>query len=171
MNDKEYEELRNRIREIARAWLQVLGLGFWKIDLEYSRDGKGVCDPHSDLGNEWDCAASVLVKWQYLNANIIFNLPIMLEMSDNEIEDTIIHEICHVLVNEMREYSQVEISEERLHIGRAHEERVVSSLTNAFKWVRSRARDEIREEIANATESEEPATEAPSPIGQTSSMD
>jgi len=47
----------------------------------------------------------------------------MKTMDGDEIERAVVHELCHILVNEMRE--------DEIH----HEERVVTGLQKAFMWV------------------------------------
>lgn len=67
--------------------------------------------------------AYVDANWMYASAKISVNLPAFDDMKPDEIERHVVHELCHILVNEMREGE--------LH----HEERVVTGLTKAFFWV------------------------------------
>ena len=53
-------------------------------------------------------------------------------MSNEELERTVVHELVHALVNELREG------------GIDHEERVVTTLTKAVLWVRDLTRDEAK---------------------------
>lgn len=55
-------------------------------------------------------------------------LPVMEELTDDELEEIFVHECGHILVNEMRGDPDDWLD---------HEERVVSTLTKAFLWVRS----------------------------------
>lgn len=67
------------------------------------------------------CAATCTASWEYRQAQITFNMPLLAAKKEEEIEEIIVHEMVHVLVNEMREK------------GIKHEERVVTELTWAFR--------------------------------------
>jgi predicted SprT family Zn-dependent metalloprotease len=67
--------------------------------------------------------ANCTAHWMYLTARIQVNLLALEYIDNDDLEDVAVHELCHILVNEMREGE--------LH----HEERVVTWLTKAFFWV------------------------------------
>ena len=69
-------------------------------------------------------------NWKYLTSTIYLNWPAVKKMTAGEIKRILIHEFCHVLVNEMRERK------------RHHEERVVTGLTDAFLWTEQFAKEE-----------------------------
>jgi predicted SprT family Zn-dependent metalloprotease len=60
--------------------------------------------------------------WKYRTAHIYINLPALKRKTSYQIEEIIVHELMHVLVNEMREGNI------------KHEERVVTSLTESIFW-------------------------------------
>jgi predicted SprT family Zn-dependent metalloprotease len=66
----------------------------------------------------------ITARWEYLEAYLEVNTPAIAELSDIELEVAIVHELCHILVNEMREG------------GIKHEERVCSRLSQAFLWTK-----------------------------------
>lgn len=120
MTDKEFEALKKRIDKYCKKWRAMLGLKWWRIKYVWDRESKG-----QDTGtSQYQEAASTSVQWPYLDATITFNMPCLISETDEELEDSILHEHIHVLVNEMRNFDD----------GVCHEERVVSTLTNAFLW-------------------------------------
>lgn len=145
MTDKQFKRLRDRIKRIALPWIETLGLKWWNIELEYSRDGKDMLSRQEESGAVWDCMATASAKWEYLSATVRFNMPTLMDCSDESLEKTILHELCHILVREMREWSPEDVSQERIVMGRRAEERVVCTLARAFLWTRSRSRKESKE--------------------------
>lgn len=79
------------------------------------------------------CAA----KWQYLTATITVFMPDISDCSDAELEGHLVHELCHCLVNELREAREDWLD---------HEERVVTGITNAILWTRNHALQEGHKE-------------------------
>ena len=104
-------------------WIKSLGLRWWHIDVIYYHDPKDIVREFKTdegtvvLANTWS-------DWRYGKANIHINLPAFSDLPEDEIETIVVHELVHVLVNEMRE-EDID-----------HEERVVTGLTKAFLWVR-----------------------------------
>lgn len=125
MTDAEYDAAKERIRAVAMKWSKVLGLRWWDMTLEYCREGLPTKRADSDDG--YSVAANCDARWQYLDATIRFNVPILADMSDAKLERIVVHECMHALVNETRETGDGWL---------AHEERVCSMLTDAIIWVR-----------------------------------
>ena len=120
MKKKEYKRARKRFDRIALEWAERLGLKWWSLNfLHHRKTPKKFkrTDGHQT-------GVSTIARWQYLEAYFEVNTPAIARMSDSELEELVVHEMMHVLVNEMREK------------GRKHEERVCSRLTQAFLWVR-----------------------------------
>lgn len=90
-----------------------------------------------------EVAGRTRVRWEYLEADIHFNLTSLTENSDEEIDYIVRHEMAHVLVNEMREWADTD-SKGRIY----HEERVCTRLAQIFDWCRELAVEEKQE---NAT--------------------
>jgi len=105
-------------------WTTWLGLRWWHVDAVYCADWKSVS---SEFGDE-NVVGRCYADWKYLKATIYINVLLMVEQGYNreEIDQVVLHELTHVLVNEMREE------------GIEHEERVATTLTKAFLWVRDR---------------------------------
>jgi predicted SprT family Zn-dependent metalloprotease len=67
------------------------------------------------------------VEWKYQTATITLYPKTMRHLTPEEIENTVIHEIMHVFLNEMRAWS----------IDTDHEERCATQLQKAFSWVKN----------------------------------
>lgn len=111
---------KKAIRKHLDNWIYRLGLRWWDVTV-YFYKGKRA-RKYFDAGENETVLARTFADWRYATANIHINLPAFDGMADAEIERVIIHELCHILVNEMREGE--------LH----HEERTVAWLTKAFMW-------------------------------------
>ena len=86
----------------------------------------------------WRCHGQCVAKWQYLKATLRFDVEAVNDLDDEELDHLFVHECCHALVNEMREWDGEH--------GIDHEERVVTMLTNAFGWMWQAGRDAGRAE-------------------------
>lgn len=112
---------RKLVREVIDRWVPILGLSDWDITLNFASDNDG----------EWAARAHTL--WQYKRATITANKPRLADYTPEEIEAAMLHELCHVLVAETREWGPEEAHDEAT-VARLmkHEERVVVSLTDSF---------------------------------------
>jgi hypothetical protein len=110
-----------RVRESFNKWRQTLGLNQWTINIHHYYDPEKVVDVFGTEGNII-VVAKTNVEWTYGIAEIQVNILALNDKTDEEIDRIVVHELMHVLVNEMREGE--------LH----HEERVVTQLTNAIFW-------------------------------------
>jgi hypothetical protein len=101
--------------------MRPTGLLLWEITFIYYGDPADIVE-HFTSDNDKIVAARTTADWRYLTAKIIVNVNALTDMDETNIESMVIHELCHILVNEMRESD--------LH----HEERVVTGLARAFMW-------------------------------------
>lgn len=120
---------KERIQRAFDKWIPRLGLSWWDIEVDYYDDpGEIVEQFRSDDGHLVPALVDVL--WMYATAKVSVNLPAFDDMPPAKVERIIVHELCHILVNEMREGE--------LH----HEERVVTGLTKAIFWLADAIRSE-----------------------------
>ena len=119
--------LRNKIKRYLNLWVKQLGLGMWRIDAYYYDNPLTVMKEFAAGENEI-VYAEVTSDWRYMKAAIKFNMPALTGKTDEEIEASVVHELCHILVCEMRTD------------GVDHEERVVTGLQLAFMWTREAGR-------------------------------
>lgn len=112
-------------------WKEHLFLNPWRFNPTYVREsGKDVAGRGSSI--EAQCNA----RWEYLEADVKFFMHQIHGMSDRQLEELVIHELCHCIVAEMRE-KQV-----------CHEERVVSHLVNVLWGLREYSLKEGRKQGA-----------------------
>lgn len=134
MTDSEYKAAIKRIRPILLKWQKPCGLGMWRrVDFTYHRDAASLAggsrvelDEHAR-----DIAGCAVVDWEYREATIHLNVDKLSDHTDEEIDYIVRHEICHVLVNEMREWQKHSANYSAIK----HEERVVSDLAMILGWV------------------------------------
>lgn len=108
------------VRTAMDKWTYRLGLRWWNVEA-YCYKGKRA-RKFFKSDDDSTILARTFADWRYSEAVVYFNLPALRDMSVEEIERTVVHELCHVLVNEMRS-GDID-----------HEERVVTGLTKAFQW-------------------------------------
>jgi hypothetical protein len=126
MTDAEYAEQKDRIIALSDKWLKPLGLGWWDIRLTFQRSG--YMEPKQNTRDR--SVAKCDCDWRYGHAEITFNMPLVAEQNDDDMENIVVHELMHVFLNEMRwarQDGQDDID---------HEERVASTLTKALLWLR-----------------------------------
>lgn len=87
MSDKEYNQTKKRIQALIKKWYSPAGWGWWRTDFVYSRERK----PEDD-----NVAAVTMADFKYSHATITFYLPCLINMSDEELEATFVHELCHI---------------------------------------------------------------------------
>lgn len=128
MKNKVYKAQRKRLLKLADEWVRPIGLGWWKVKLDFDREGVSFKDSmHEENGFRSGSAARCFPDWRYSMATIIFNMPEIVHHSDNELEFVFVHELMHIFLHEMREGANV-----RKQL--PHEERVATALAKAFVW-------------------------------------
>ena len=88
---------QRRIRAVAKRWKDTIALGAWKIDFTY-HDGPYVIDGAMNS----EAVGSCLARWQYQTAHLEFNTQETAALEDAALEEYVVHELVHALVNEMR---------------------------------------------------------------------
>ncbi len=89
-------------------------------------------------------AGKAMVDWHYQEASIHFNVQIMQNKTDEEIDYIVRHEICHLLVNEMREWEHYD---PKTGGAMRHEEHVVTGLAKILNWVWMAGQDEGKKSV------------------------
>lgn len=127
MTDKEYEAQKKRIRRLTKKWFHKLGLGWWKIDIEYSRVSS---DPFEKtayspklISGKWVSVMATSADPWYRKALITCYLPEVSTLDDEELEETYLHELMHVFLSPMKNPKFAK-----------EEEAVAQSLAKAFIW-------------------------------------
>lgn len=132
MNDAEFEAQKARIVALEKRWFETLGLAAWKINTEFIRG-----DFTMDGQPAPDTMATASTQSKYMLSTISWNMPLVADHPDRELERIFLHEVMHIMVNEMRPARQQNEVNDALSEGDAwHEERVCTMLGNAFLWTR-----------------------------------
>lgn len=134
MTDAEYEATRARVLAVIDRWSGPMGVRWWQVTHEWERLHDSVEHAPASSSTAVRTAARTRVQWPYLRATIEWFLPALRDLSEDELEEVVVHEFGHILVNEMR-WVEAEGGDNILH-----EERVVSTLERAFRAVRDAAR-------------------------------
>jgi Zn-dependent protease with chaperone function len=117
-----------RVKAAVEKWLQPLGLEWWDVKIVYYSNPTDIVRIFAS--DEFLVVpAKTWADWRYGTAEVAVNLPAFDEIDKDKVETVILHELIHVLVNEMRT------------VGLDHEERVVTGLTKAFLWVEAAAKE------------------------------
>ena len=114
MTDREYAAEKRRICRLLKKWLNIFPLTGWEIHTEIVRGPGG----YEDNGN---VLAHVVTTWPRMRAVIHIFAEETYDLTEGRLEETIIHELCHVMVAEIAPEEKND-----------HEERVVTMLTTAF---------------------------------------
>jgi len=117
MKPRTVKQLKAVVGKYVRKWKQKLWLHMWHIDCVY----RTYVRPSEDTPDGMTVTASTRSAWMYFTATIDFSIDQLADMEENDIEKIVIHELLHIVVNEMRED------------GIDHEERVVSHLSTAIE--------------------------------------
>jgi hypothetical protein len=117
----------DRCERLLRHWQYCLGLKWWNIEAIYYSSAK-----QYQKATGSDRAACVHADWEYLKAFISICLPVTRTLKKRDLRRMITHELVHCLVSEMREADPTF----------KHEERVVTTITNALRWTALHGKDE-----------------------------
>ena len=129
MTDAEYAAQKKRLVRLKDRWYAALGLGWWRIEETYYREGgEGFAPPE---GSSWGSLATCVADWSHKAASISWNMPAVAETDDYVLETAYVHEMMHLFVSEMREGVVADFNQ------LPHEERVCTQLAEAFLWTRT----------------------------------
>lgn len=132
INDETYEKHKARVRGFLDAWREPLGVDQWRIRLEWYREPI----PGANEKAVMTCTA----EWRYLEAHLEISLTNVDKhmQDDDELEECVVHELCHMLVSEMQPQwsGYIEPKELETNLALPHEERVCTILARAFLRVR-----------------------------------
>ena len=108
------KQLHRKIHVYVKKWKAKLYLWSWRIEFKIL----DWISPTENTAHGSNVAAKTWADWRYFKGNIDFSYFQLKDMDDKSIERIVIHEMLHIVVNEMR-YEGIE-----------HEERVVSHISS-----------------------------------------
>lgn len=85
-------EAKRLVRKHIDRWKYLAKSYGWKFDIYYADNGHRMPN-----GNE-DAAGVTFTQFQYLSADIWFNLCKLSDCDESEIEEIVVHEITHMLI-------------------------------------------------------------------------
>lgn len=97
MNDAEFEKQKARVQRYIDKWMPA-GFGWWRIDFMWERSSASGFEGCTENAN-------IIEHWQYRAATITFNLGATKDLTDERLEETVIHELSHLLLGSIRDYS------------------------------------------------------------------
>lgn len=119
---------RRRIERVWRQWQWLLPE--WDITQRYF---EGAFSLVNDEGSG-PVIAEARANWRYLNGNVRWNLAIVREIGDVELEETAVHEMIHFILNELNSGDDGGAGDRT-----AHEERVTTTLSRLLIKQKGRA--------------------------------
>lgn len=90
IDDARYKKEKARIGKYMTKWQGPLGLRWFKIEVAFDRS--------YSPDNTHTAAVTHMGAWQYHQFTITYYIPEMMDMPDDEIETTVLHELSHVLL-------------------------------------------------------------------------
>jgi hypothetical protein len=102
LTDKEFKEQKLRLKKFLDKWQKPAGFGWFTLEVQFDRERDE--EAPGTFGKCWS-------RWQYRTGTIRFYLPIVKELSDSDLELNVLHELCHLLVSPLQDFSTPEKSE------------------------------------------------------------
>ena len=118
MTDADVEIYRTLITNLARKWIPLLQLESWKIEFILTRSHLR----EKDGGMGWPTMAETSSHYAYKQAAIEWFLPALEDEDDDSIEQSFVHELAHIVLEEMHYWT----------LDHTHEESVATHLARAF---------------------------------------
>lgn len=113
----ELEERCNTIKKLLEKWIPRLGLTDWHITVQ--RDDEPPCE------DEGHVLMQVWSDWRYRDITITIMDATIMDADEDRLEEYVLHELCHVLVSELRPNKRTEAYRDK-------EERTVTVLARCF---------------------------------------
>jgi hypothetical protein len=155
LTDSQYAAEKARVLERLEYWRPRLHRGSWRLNVEWER-GENVKESQVEGWNDY-VRFEIRAQWRYAQAKLYVWCGGTAELSDEILEEFVVHELCHCLVHELQDLGGV--SPDYL----AHEEHVATVLARAFIETRDRARDGDGREHATMVHAEDAATDGSKP--------
>lgn len=119
MTDDEYRKTKEKIQKVWDKWFKPLGLGWYRVDVEWSQY-QNEDNPRTK--------AQTSSNWQYHTARIIFYVPEFLDDDQEDIENTVVHEMSHILCAPIQDFRDDQSREITEH--------TVTTVAQALQWAR-----------------------------------
>lgn len=127
MTDKDFKAQKKRVLDFWNMYFSEIGMGWWAVELNWSREREE---------SSPDTIALTNASWEYRNGNVTFFLPKCAEISDDQLEEAVVHEMVHIIaegIHDLRDDQSREITEY-----------TVTSLARAIVWARRAGRKDTK---------------------------
>lgn len=122
MTDKKFHQLKKQVNKITDEWVEILGLRSHRIRYRFIREYHATKET----------IALAFPLWEYKTATIEFYMPSIAEVeTDDELEEDILHELCHILIASATGNTPPEHDAER-----AAHEMAVQQVVFGLRWAR-----------------------------------
>lgn len=89
---KEAAAAQQRIRDYVDKWSWLVTNYGWKFDVTYCMTAEDMPDGHRNV------QACAIWQFEYLRANLYFNLRSVKDLDNADLEELVVHEITHLLL-------------------------------------------------------------------------
>lgn len=124
MTDKEFAKQQKRVERYFQYWQRALWLEQWRTTFKWHRG------EFSQDESDGRTVMRVTSDYRYMQAEVEVYLPAVVDQEDEALERSVVHELSHVLLNEMHYWNE----------DGSHEERVATTMSQAFVSMRDALR-------------------------------
>lgn len=117
MTDKQFAAQKKRVMSFWDKYFKDIGMGWWAVDVNWSREREEGSPNTVGLTN---------ASWEYRTGSVTFFLPECAELTDDQLEESVVHEMVHIIaegIHDTRDDQAREITEY-----------TVTSLARAIVW-------------------------------------
>jgi hypothetical protein len=123
MNDKEFADLKRRLRLLTDKWFRVIGLSGWSVKTIYHRGDYERPGGDALAAGLMHCSCD----WQYLYCTVHVNMEACKDLDDEALTDCVVHEYLHCLTDELSYWKTGSHDD-------GHMEHLVATLTRVIHW-------------------------------------
>lgn len=125
------QQVATWIKESLQTYYELLDMSYWNIRAEYIMEATRNSERDAQAANCW-------TRWEYREAHITFNLPVLADFTREHIDGMVLHEIIHIFINPMRMWWPDKMDPEILDHCMRMEEKTVTDLTAAISSMKNK---------------------------------
>lgn len=127
MTDAEYNEQKERLEKYLVKWHKLMSMGHYHLKYVYKRD---FCVDDKSRSTY----ARTSTSWEYREATIEWYMPSLAKATDDELENIVIHEFCHVQMAPLSQ-DQPEVMHEQRELATENFTRILLSMVKGDQVV------------------------------------
>lgn len=128
MTDKEYRDQKKRVKKLFDKWAHTVGLGWYRVHYIWDRARD------EEVPDE---VMKTTVSWHYREVTFIVRLPACVDLDDDHLEHTVVHELSHALTGAFM--SQMDLADRATN---QIMEYATESVATALIWAREAGKDD-----------------------------